>query len=660
MEKADGPLWQTSGLLQFAKRNLGLLLFAVMAIISLFGYADYGISWDEPQQRKTGLVNYEYVFNDNQELLEYKDRDYGVGFELPLIILEKKLGLTDSREIYLMRHFVSHLFFLLGGFFFFRLVDLLYRNKILATIAFFLLVLHPLLYAHSFFNSKDIPFMSMFVIAFYFTARAFTNKSVSNFILMGIAIGLLINLRIMGVLILACVIPFLIYDGIRSKRYLQNTIFVGALLCSSILVLYASWPFLWKAPVQNFMEAFNNMSHFRWFGLILTNGQWLEATDLPWYYIPLWFSVTTPIFNLLVIATGILLLIFQFVKSPLRFIDNTAERNNLIYFVCGFLAVVAVIVLNSVLYDSWRQMYFIYPPLILLGIYGLHVLYRKNFRYVIIFLATASFIATGIFMVRNHPFEHVYFNELIDKNEKEYIRHNYLMDYWGTSYKQALEFILDHDPSANIYFAAANTPGVINMDILPKNQRFRLVPVPYDEADYFITNFRSKSDYDDSLAENEYHSIKVGNNTINRTYKLEPKKDHNVRELFSLNMDHLEVSKHEEFKSLLEFKLPTAVDRMSLTVKFDLSDSKIDPFLDDHAMLVLHILNENEETVDWKGYRIGTDLPTDGIVHFREIYDTDSGILLPSGTTLKAYIWNQSKLDLLYVFNNIEITAKAL
>lgn len=89
-----------------------------MCIIALISFDEYGISWDEEAQRKTGIVNYEYIFSNSQELLTWFDRDYGVAFELPLIILEKVLNLTDSRDIFFMRHLVTHLFFLVGCFFF--------------------------------------------------------------------------------------------------------------------------------------------------------------------------------------------------------------------------------------------------------------------------------------------------------------------------------------------------------------------------------------------------------------------------------------------------------------------------------------------------------------------------------------------------------------
>ncbi len=84
---------------QIINKNLGLMLLTLTIIISLFTFKDYGVSWDEFAQRLTGTINYNYVFLNDNELLDFYDRDYGVAFELPLIIIEKSFNITDTRDI---------------------------------------------------------------------------------------------------------------------------------------------------------------------------------------------------------------------------------------------------------------------------------------------------------------------------------------------------------------------------------------------------------------------------------------------------------------------------------------------------------------------------------------------------------------------------------
>ena len=53
--------------------------------------------------------------------------------------------------------------------------------------------------AASFFNSKDLPFLGMFMIALCLTHRAFRKDTVGAFLLCGVGVGILVNLRIMGI-----------------------------------------------------------------------------------------------------------------------------------------------------------------------------------------------------------------------------------------------------------------------------------------------------------------------------------------------------------------------------------------------------------------------------------------------------------------------------
>ena len=150
-------------------KYIGSGLLVIFAIIGICNFNSYGIAWDEPTQRAIGYISWGYVLRMNDKLPTFYDRDYGVAFEMPLVALEKALLIDNHQafEAHRMRHLASHLFFLIGAFFCFLLVDYLYKNKSLAALAFLFIVLHPRLYAHSFFNSKDIPFMSMFFICFY-------------------------------------------------------------------------------------------------------------------------------------------------------------------------------------------------------------------------------------------------------------------------------------------------------------------------------------------------------------------------------------------------------------------------------------------------------------------------------------------------------------
>ena len=499
---------------------LGLALLAIMGVIAAGSYDQYGIGCDESIQRQTGLISFDYVFSDSTALLTWKDRDYGVAFELPLVVVERVLGLTDVRDIYLVRHVLTHAFFLVGAFFGFLLIDCLYRSKLLATIGFLLFILHPRMYAHSFFNTKDIPFMSMFLICFYLCALAFKKKTVLRFVMLGAGTGLLINLRIMGVLMVCCVLFFLAIDMLRDKSYRQSVNLAAIFTMATLGILVASWPYLWDAPIQNFVQAFNNMSKFRWEGIVLFMGQRVNASELGWNYIPVWFCITTPLCYLAAGLYSIVLFLVRALKNPWSCLANTPVRNNLMYFICFFAPVFAVIVLHSVLYDGWRQLYFIYPSFVLLLIYGLNELLTKKTSYLMGIAFAVLFASVSVAMVRYYPYQNVYFNGLVDNSEAENIRKQFDLDYWGTSCREAFDYILSEDSSPTIRIFMDNLLGGNNTSLIPANDRKRITFVEgAANADYCITLFRGEPYDYVGMERFNWHAIRRNNNTLCQIFK---------------------------------------------------------------------------------------------------------------------------------------------
>ncbi len=92
-------LSQLLHLMQNYQKMVVLLFFTAILSIGLSVYKDYGISWDEETTRTNGTHSYNYVFKGDHTLFTYKDRDYGVAFELPLIIIEKHLNIENTRDL---------------------------------------------------------------------------------------------------------------------------------------------------------------------------------------------------------------------------------------------------------------------------------------------------------------------------------------------------------------------------------------------------------------------------------------------------------------------------------------------------------------------------------------------------------------------------------
>ena len=170
-----------------ALRRGAPITLAVFAIVGVAVLDDYGVSTDEANLRlRVGGAALDYVLSLGREpLASDVHRFYGVAFELPLAAVERVFGLEDSRAVYLSRHLLTHLFFLAGGFFAWLLTYRMFGSRTLALFAMLLFLLHPRMYAHSFFNTKDIPFLSAFMIALYLIHRAFRRDSAAAFALCG-------------------------------------------------------------------------------------------------------------------------------------------------------------------------------------------------------------------------------------------------------------------------------------------------------------------------------------------------------------------------------------------------------------------------------------------------------------------------------------------
>lgn len=505
----------------FSIENPGKFLFFLFLILACFTYQKYGVSWDEDMQKTTGYQSYNYIFEDDETLHEWVDKDYGVAFELPLVILEDVFKTRDARSIYLMRHFITHLLFLAAAYFLFKLIFKLTKSKWLSTLGFLFLVLHPAIYSHSFFNSKDIPFMSFLIINFYLIAKAFETKKLLHFIFLGIFTGLLISTRIMGILIPPIVLSLLLIDLFISKEYKKHIFILFIYAGVTVAFTIFSWPFLWEDPIENFMYAYENASKFRFNSATRFNGAFLATQETPWYFFPVWFLITNPILFLILFFSGSFALIFSFLKSPKKYIRNSLERNYLIYLAVFAGTTFMVIYKEAVIYDSWRQLYFLYPSVVLLMVFLLSKIKSTKLKKVSNGIILATFAFLIFHSIKQFPLQYVYFNQSINHFKSEHIRNQWEMEYWGTSFSLALEKILEMDNRHHIHVAFDHEGvGRNNLDRLRPTNRDRFIVRDRSESDYFITIYRwHPQDYVEYEGK-EVYSFYYGNSKMYTIFKL--------------------------------------------------------------------------------------------------------------------------------------------
>ncbi len=194
---------------------LALMVGVLFAGVGVAVLDDYGVGADEFAERETARANLAYITGAAPEVATHKshDRYYGMAFQLPLLLLGQALGLDDFRHILLLHHLLTHLVFVAGGLCCGGLVFRLYGRRWLALGALLLFLLHPRLYAHSFFNPKDIPFLVLVMVALALTHWACRKDTLSAFALCGLSVGLAINLRIFGLMLVPAVLVLRAVDA---------------------------------------------------------------------------------------------------------------------------------------------------------------------------------------------------------------------------------------------------------------------------------------------------------------------------------------------------------------------------------------------------------------------------------------------------------------
>ena len=409
-------------------------LFLCVGALALDGYVP--IPLDLWAQRTIGSAALDHLAGGGErafEQLRYAhDRYYGAVFEAPLVAVDRVLGLEDfqsarSWNAWRVRFLLTHLFFLAGGGFCYLLVLRMFGSRALALLALVLFLLHPRLYANSFFNSKDVPFLVAFMIALYLMHRAFRRDTLGAFILCGVGVGLLVNLRIMGLTLFAAVVVLRALDVALARGREERgraLLATGAFALAAILTYYVSLPVLWPDPVGRFAELVQTLgSHPRISGNLFRGEQLYAPDGPPFDYVPVWVGITTPPATLLLALAGAVAVAWRGARRPLDALRNGPPRFGVALIVLPVATVVAVVVLEHNIYNAWRQLYFLYAPLLLLAVTGLHWLtaatrerWMRTGAYV---LTGAAIGVTAVSMVRLHPHGDNYFNALTDRATPE-------------------------------------------------------------------------------------------------------------------------------------------------------------------------------------------------------------------------------------------------
>jgi len=476
--------------------------FFLLIVCGILIFQDYGIGWDEPSQIDMAKRSYDYAFHNDTSFLHFKYRDYGMAFDMPLYVVQQFL--PGLKEQYTFKHLMVHLFFLLAVYCFYKINSELFKSNAIAFLGCTLLILSPRIYADSFHNSKDLAFLSAFIIGFYTYLRFFKNYKYSALLLHGILCAFMVNIRILGLLLVVATLVNLLFDTasgrINFKQFLKYAFVFSITFCFALIL---SWPYLWANPIRNFISVISHMKHYDYYANMIYRGNKIRSSELPWHYLFTWIGITTPVLYLIAFLTGSSILFIKLISRFKLILLNPELRHLYVVIFLAFLPVISVILSHSILYDAWRHLFFIYPFMLIVGVYGFIETFRwlnAKTNHLILhcfyILISCNLAYIGFQIIYYHPHQNTYFNHLVS-HKKNSIRHHYEMDYWGLSYKQGLKFLVKekHPKSTDtLNILVDNEPGSINLDAIDKADKGRIKLVnTVAEADYYLTNYRRKN-----------------------------------------------------------------------------------------------------------------------------------------------------------------------
>lgn len=520
-------------------------IFFSFLIIGLNSFKDYGVSIDENFHVTNGEHYYSFfkgLFFSNEEFItleelkkSFKDhyfKDPAI-FDFSVSILVDIFNIQDIKDIYLLRHLLIFLIFLLGVFYFYLILRKRFKSNLIIILGLLFIFLSPRIFANSFYNNKDLIFLSISCIFFYYSIEFFEKPSLRNSIIFAIITALAFDIRIMALIYIFVFYLMLFLHFLDDKNFLNQKLknyFFTIIL--TILFIYLFWPYLWIDPINNLIDYFLVIKDEIPSMQNLYLGNYVFSKSLPWHYEMIWILITSPLTIIIFFLIGYPILsvkifnnLIEADKKDHRFWKNNNEFIDL-YLFLAFTLTFLVKIKFGVNYGGWRQIYYLYPLIVILGLCGLEYIFKllKN-KKVITFLFVLLFselIFLSLWSYKNHPYQFVYFNPIF----KKFVKNNFDLDYWGISNKSVLEkiFLLNKEESFKV---TTNSFTNLNDSLRLLDPKLRKkINIVYDlnQADYVLDNHMKKwssTPGEENLQKDfsVFYNLIIDGNIINTVYK---------------------------------------------------------------------------------------------------------------------------------------------
>lgn len=567
-----------------------VFLFFFLPFIS----QDFGITFDEQLHNEHGKILLTFFEGNSEEAIQspfnsdgqliiaseergkesYKGMNiFGGFFDLLTAFFYKHFNLLGEYET---RHVLNSLFGFLGIIFTGLLAKRIggWRAGLTALI---FITLSPRYIGHSMNNSQDIPFAAMYIFSIYFLFKFLEEipkpkLSTVVFLIIGIAVSTCI--RISGLLIFGYLFLFLIAKYLprlitesennnEFKDFIRSSLWGLSVLIFSYILILIFWPYLRTNPVSGLITIVIKMTNFDVFNAIdLFEGRWLNRWEIPWYFVPKWILISTPLF----ILSGIVLTPFIFIN---RFGEISKKNFALLIFVFVF-PVLYVIFSKSNIYGDARHLLFCFPPIVVFSALGFENILRGKFpgfvTPAVIFIVFLFCLEPFLWMKKNHPNEVVYFSPIIGGVDGAFKK--YETEYYGNVLRQGVEWIQKNEPKGTtdkpIRIRAWYGTPLCTSYYINKKEGYKYVKTVEESPDwdYSILMIAASKQYHDWLFQwpppNTLHQIFADSTPLLAIIKNDFAEDNSIIKYFNLG-----------FSLYQEKKFPKAIEMFKKTISFD-------------------------------------------------------------------------------------------
>jgi len=362
-----------------------------------------------------------FTDNSNPKLLEIGVNEYyGFLVILPIYILSNSskmnalldkfywffdglYGTNPDEKIYQNMHIFLTVYVVIMLYLIFRKLQFFYSAEVSLFVIIFLII-YPSFSGQSMFNIKDLPYaLQLFLATLYLTE--FNSKLVSkneinklNVLIVGFNVGLACLIRINAYPFIGLVSVFYLFKinkNLIKKFFIQNT----SVFLVSLIFLFLGTPSSWKSPLIWLRDALIHQFTYSWSGYTVTNGQFIEATNIDPTYLLQWLFFRSPINYIF----GVLVLLLFFIAK--RRINEFTNYSFYFFVVVNLL----FIIFRPSAYDGIRQFLFLLPFMVVIFVESIYLL-SKN-KKTLIFLFSASLFYVTYSQYGLGPYKYVYLNE---------------------------------------------------------------------------------------------------------------------------------------------------------------------------------------------------------------------------------------------------------